>query len=68
MSRARVIVLNSALGPLDYRVPRGMAIAPGSSVVIAPLGPRRLGRRGVGGCEFRRAGRSEIGDNRLRNL
>ena len=37
MARARVIVLNSALGPLDYRVPQGMSVAPGS-IVVAPLG------------------------------
>ena len=41
MSRVRVTVLNSALGPLDYRVPAGMAVEPGS-VVVAPLGPRQL--------------------------
>ena len=41
MSRARVLVLNSALGPLDYRVPHGMSVEPGS-IVVAPLGPRQL--------------------------
>jgi primosomal protein N' (replication factor Y) (superfamily II helicase) len=41
MSRARVLLLNSALGPLDYRVPQGMTVAPGS-IVLAPLGPRQL--------------------------
>src|SRR4030095_6725356 len=41
MKRARVVTLNAALGPLDYRVPDGMAIEPGS-VVVAPLGPRQL--------------------------
>ena len=40
-SRARLIVLNAALGPLDYRVPHGMSVEPGS-VVVAPLGPRQL--------------------------
>jgi len=39
--RARVVTLNAALGPLDYRVPDGMAVEPGS-IVIAPLGPRQL--------------------------
>ena len=33
--------MNAALGPLDYRVPEGMAVEPGS-VVVAPLGPRQL--------------------------
>ncbi len=41
MHRVRVIVMNSALGPLDYRVPEGMAVEPGS-IVAAPLGPRQL--------------------------
>ena len=64
MSRARVIVLNSALGPLDYRVPRGMEVAPGS-IVVAPLGPRQL----IGVVwEAERLPTEEIGDNRLRNL
>ncbi len=39
--RIRLLVLNAALGPLDYTVPDGMAVEPGS-VVIAPLGPRRV--------------------------
>ena len=48
MSRARVIVMNAALGPLDYRVPQGMAGR-------ARLDRRRAARaapaarRGVGG-------------------
>jgi primosomal protein N' (replication factor Y) (superfamily II helicase) len=41
MNRARLLVFNSALGALDYRVPDGMAIEPGS-VVAAPLGPRQI--------------------------
>jgi len=41
LPRARVVTLNAALGPLDYRVPEGMAVEPGT-VVIAPLGPRQL--------------------------
>ncbi|MGQ0660464.1 replication restart helicase PriA, partial [Sphingosinicella sp.] len=41
MHRACVIVMNSALGPLDYRVPEGMAVEPGA-IVAAPLGPRQL--------------------------
>ncbi|MDP3674325.1 MAG: primosomal protein N' [Novosphingobium sp.] len=41
MNRARLLVFNAALGPLDYRVPDGMEVEPGS-VVIAPLGPRQI--------------------------
>lgn len=41
MNRVRLCILNAALGPLDYRVPEGMAVEPGS-VVIAPLGPRQV--------------------------
>ena len=41
LRRARVVTLNAALGPLDYRVPDGMHVEPGS-IVIAPLGPRQL--------------------------
>jgi primosomal protein N' (replication factor Y) (superfamily II helicase) len=62
--RARVIVMNSALGPLDYRVPVGMAVEPGS-IVVAPLGPRQL--LGVA-WDADRLATEEVGDNRLRNL
>ncbi|MBV7266606.1 primosomal protein N' [Erythrobacter ani] len=41
MNRVRLLVLNAALGPLDYSVPEGMRVQPGS-VVIAPLGPRTV--------------------------
>ena len=41
MKRARVVTMNAALGPLDYRVPEAMYVEPGS-VVVAPLGPRQL--------------------------
>ncbi|MDY7098110.1 MAG: primosomal protein N' [Pseudomonadota bacterium] len=41
MNRIRLLVLNAALGPLDYSVPEGFAVEPGS-VVIAPLGPRKV--------------------------
>lgn len=41
MSRVRVILLNAAIGPLDYRLPAGMAVAPGC-IVMVPLGPRKL--------------------------
>ncbi|MBV1918890.1 MAG: primosomal protein N' [Sphingomonadaceae bacterium] len=41
MNRVRILVLNAALGPLDYRVPEGMVVEYGS-VVMAPLGPRQI--------------------------
>jgi primosomal protein N' (replication factor Y) len=64
VSRARVLLLNAALGPLDYRVPHGMAVAPGA-IVVAPLGPRLLvGVVWVGD----RLPAEEVGDNRLRPL
>jgi primosomal protein N' (replication factor Y) len=56
--------MNSALGPLDYRVPEGMHVEPGS-VVVAPLGPRQL--LGVA-WEAERLPSEEVGDNRLRPL
>ena len=65
MSRARVLVMNSALGPLDYRVPHGMEVEPGS-IVIAPLGPRQL--FGVVWEPEHMPSDAEVGDNRLRNL
>lgn len=65
MTRARVLLLNAALGPLDYRVPRGMAVEPGS-IVEAPLGPRRLA--GVVWEEDRFKNVETVGDNRLRPL
>jgi primosomal protein N' (replication factor Y) len=64
LPRTRVVTLNAALGPLDYRVPGGMAVEPGT-VVIAPLGPRQL----VGvAWEAERLATEEVGDNRLRPL
>ncbi|QDZ08352.1 primosomal protein N' [Sphingomonas panacisoli] len=65
MSRARVLIMNSALGPLDYRVPHGMEVEPGS-LVVAPLGPRQL--LGVVWEPERMKSDAEVGDNRLRNL
>ncbi len=64
-SRARVLILNAALGPLDYRVPAGMEVGPGS-IVVAPLGPRQL--LGVVWEAERMPSDAEVGDNRLRNL
>jgi primosomal protein N' (replication factor Y) len=64
VSRARVVTLNAALGPLDYRVPAGMTVEPGS-IVVAPLGPRQL----IGVVwEPERLQTEEVGDNRLRPL
>jgi primosomal protein N' (replication factor Y) len=64
MQRVRVVTLNAALGPLDYRVPDGMNVEPGS-VVVAPLGPRQL----IGVVwEPERLQTEEVGDNRLRPL
>lgn len=65
MSRARVLLLNPAIGPLDYRVPRGMDVEPGS-IVTAPLGPRQL--TGVVWEPEHMPSDAEVGDNRLRNL
>ncbi|HUG45516.1 MAG TPA: primosomal protein N', partial [Sphingomicrobium sp.] len=64
VERARVITLNAALGPLDYRVPAGMAVEPGS-VVVAPLGPRQL--NGVV-WEPERLSADEVAEARLRPL
>ena len=65
MSRVRVLVLNSALGPLDYRVPADMHVEPGS-IVVAPLGPRQL--LGVVWEAEHLPADAEVGDNRLRPL
>jgi len=64
-SRARVILLNAALGPLDYRVPHGMNVQPGS-IIIAPLGPRQI--VGVVWDEDSFPDTETVGDNRLRNI
>ncbi|HEX8213857.1 MAG TPA: primosomal protein N' [Allosphingosinicella sp.] len=58
------MLLNAALGPLDYRVPQGMSVEPGS-IVVAPLGPRQM--IGVA-WEPERLETEEVGDNRLRPL
>jgi primosomal protein N' (replication factor Y) len=64
MNRARVVTMNAALGPLDYRVPESMAIEPGS-IVVVPLGPRQL--IGVA-WEADRLPTNEVPDSRLRPL
>ncbi len=63
-NRARVLVLHPVLGALDYRVPHGMLVEPGS-IVVAPIGPRQYA--GVV-WEAERLPTEEVGDNRLRNL
>ncbi|MCW1381429.1 primosomal protein N' [Novosphingobium sp. KCTC 2891] len=64
MNRVRCLVFNAALGPLDYRVPEGMAVEPGS-VVVAPLGPRQI----VGVVwEAERLPGTEVPDSKLRPL
>jgi primosomal protein N' (replication factor Y) len=64
MDRVRILLLNQALGPLDYRVPKGMAVAPGS-IVLAPLGPRQI--TGVV-WEPERLEAATVEDHRLRPL
>jgi primosomal protein N' (replication factor Y) len=64
MARVRILHTNPALGPLDYRVPHGMAVEPGSLVRV-PLGPREM----VGVVWEEAALPTEtVGDNRLRNV
>ena len=64
MNRARLLIFNAALGPLDYRVPEGMEVGPGS-VVVAPLGPRQI----VGIVwEAERLPAGEVPESRLRPL
>ena len=64
MNRARLVIFNAALGPLDYRVPEGMVVEPGS-VVVAPLGPRQI----VGIVwEPERLPANEVPDSKLRPL
>ncbi len=41
MNRIRVILLTQAIGPLDYKLPNNVDAPPGS-VVIVPLGPRKM--------------------------
>lgn len=64
MNRIRCLVFNAALGPLDYRVPDGMDVEPGS-VVLAPLGPRQI----VGVVwEAERLPANEVPDSKLRPI
>ncbi len=64
MNRVRLLVFNAALGALDYRVPEGMTVEPGSAVV-APLGPRQI----VGIVwEAERLETAEVPESKLRPL
>jgi len=63
--RARVLLLNAALGPLDYRVDAEHPVEPGS-IVLAPLGPRQIA--GVVWEPEHMPSDAEVGDNRLRPL
>jgi primosomal protein N' (replication factor Y) (superfamily II helicase) len=40
-TRVRVILMTHVIGPLDYRLPEWMDAGPGS-VVVVPLGPRKM--------------------------
>ncbi|MBC7987011.1 MAG: primosomal protein N', partial [Sphingomonadaceae bacterium] len=64
MNRVRVVILNAALGPLDYSVPEEMAVEAGS-IVCVPLGPRQI--TGVVWDEGRLPGET-VGHNRLRPI
>ena len=64
MNRVRLLVFNAVLGVLDYRVPPGMEVMPGS-VVTAPLGPRQI--LGIV-WEPERLGGAEVADSKLRPL
>jgi len=65
MSRARILVLHPVLSVLDYRVPAGTHVEPGS-IVVVPIGPRQFA--GVVWEADRLPGGEEVGDNRLRSL
>ena len=62
--RVRLLVLNAALGPLDYTLPEGVSGEPGA-VVIAPLGPRKV--TGIIWDEGRLAG-EEVDASKLRPI
>jgi primosomal protein N' (replication factor Y) (superfamily II helicase) len=68
MSRVRVLLTNSALGPLDYRLPYGVD-APIGSFVEVPLGPRRvLGVVWDAASDSAAMASETVGDNRLREI
>ncbi len=62
--RVRLLHFNAALGPLDYRLPKGVDAPPGT-VVSAPLGPREI----IGIIwEADRLAADEVPDAKLRPL
>ena len=65
-SRIRVLTLNAALGPLDYRAPDDLALVPGD-VVTVPLGPREL-TGVVWEADALSDSGDGVGDNRLRTV
>lgn len=64
MNRARLLMLSTIPGALDYRIPEGMAIEFGS-LVMAPLGPRKV--MGIV-WEPERLDTEEVPDHKLRPL
>ncbi|WP_423142646.1 primosomal protein N' [Parablastomonas sp. CN1-191] len=64
MDRVRLLVFNAALGALDYRVPAGVSVPPGS-IVIAPLGPRQI--LGIA-WERERLPANDVPDTKLRPI
>jgi primosomal protein N' (replication factor Y) len=64
MNRIRLLVFNAALGVLDYRLPEAMD-APLGSVVLAPLGPRKI--TGIV-WEPERLETSEVSESKLRPI
>jgi len=64
MLRVRLLVLNAALGPLDYSVPDTLNVEAGT-VVIAPLGPRKV--TGIVWDEGRLPG-AEVPSSKLRPI
>ncbi|MBA4164615.1 MAG: primosomal protein N' [Erythrobacter sp.] len=64
MKRVRLLTFNAALGVLDYSLPKGMQVEPGS-VVMAPLGPRQV--MGIV-WEADRLPANEVPDAKLRPL
>ncbi|QJQ33781.1 primosomal protein N' [Sphingomonas lacunae] len=68
MARIRVLLTNTALGPLDYRLDPGIEAPPGTLVEV-PLGPRRmLGCVWDEGSESAAMAAESVGDNRLRPI
>ena len=60
--RVPVLLPYPFAGPFDYRVPRGMAVAPGDLVLVP------LNRRETVGVVWDAPGEATVGDNRLRPI